>query len=473
MTDRSTTTDERAAAEQERARQKSPGSYGSGARILSIGIASTGVLTFAYFSIASHVLGEVSAKRLDLLWSIMFVIISVIYRPIEQLLSRTIADRRARGHEQHSVRVPIAIQASFALVFLILALALHEVLIDDVFDHYAALYWVLVVGTLVYAASYFARGWLAGHEYFGLFGGLVLIESLSRLCFALAVALGIAHGQTAVVLGIAAAPFVSLVVVPMAFARRSSELRGKPEMEELEELDAALAGPGTESVEEAVSADELSLRRGSGFAFAVSGVMLSEQTLLNAAVLTVDITSTNVALAGIVFNVLLIARAPLQLFQAIQTSLLPHLTGLEATEGHEAFAKAIRVTVMAIAAFALATALGLLAIGPPVMKTLFGQSFEYGRVGLALIGLGMGMHLSAGALNQATLARNQARTAATCWIAAAVVFVVWMMLPLVSEELLRTEIGYLGATSLLALMLSFVYRRGAPARQGIAAAVAQ
>jgi O-antigen/teichoic acid export membrane protein len=265
---------------------------------------------------------------------------------------------------------------------------------------------------------------------------------------------------------------VSLVVVPVAFARRNEahppEPHGAPEMED---LDAALAGPGTEGVEEAVSADELSLRRGSGFAFAVSGVMLSEQTLLNAAVLTVDITSTNLALAGIVFNVLLIARAPLQLFQAIQTSLLPHLTGLEATEGHEAFAKAIRVTVMAIAAFALATALGLLAIGPPVMKALFGQSFEYGRVGLALIGLGMGMHLSAGALNQAALARNQARTAASCWIVAAVVFVVWMLLPLISEELLRTEIGYLGATSLLALMLGVVYRRGTRVHQMESASV--
>ena len=88
MTGRSTTTDRQTTAEPDQARQKSPRSYGSGARILSIGIASTGVLTFAYFSIASHVLGEVSAKRLDLLWSIMFVIISVIYRPIEQLLSR-------------------------------------------------------------------------------------------------------------------------------------------------------------------------------------------------------------------------------------------------------------------------------------------------------------------------------------------------------------------------------------------------
>jgi O-antigen/teichoic acid export membrane protein len=446
-----------ASAQVAREPQTGKRSYGSGARLLSIGIASTGVLTFAYFSIASHVLGEVEAKRLDLLWSIMFVIISVIYRPIEQLLSRTIADRRARGHAQHSVRVPIAIQASFALAFLIVALALREVLIDDVFGHYSALYWVLVVGTLAYAASYFARGWLAGHEYFGLFGGLVLMESVSRLCFALAVALGIASGQTAVALGIAAAPFVSLMVVPAVFVRRMREPRGAPAMEE---LDAALAGPGTESVEEAVAADELSLRRGSGFAFAVSGVMLSEQTLLNAAVLTVDITSTNAALAGIVFNVLLIARAPLQLFQAIQTSLLPHLTGLEATEGHAAFARAIRITVLAIAAFAAAVAIGLLAIGPPVMKALFGQSFSYGRVGLALIGLGMGMHLVSGALNQAALARNRARAAALCWIVAAITFVVWMLLPLVSEELLRTEIGYLGATCLLALMLGALYRRG-------------
>jgi O-antigen/teichoic acid export membrane protein len=445
--------------------------YGSGARLLSIGIASTGVLTFAYFSIASHVLGEVAAKRVDLLWSIMFVIISVIYRPIEQLLSRTIADRRARGHIQHSVRVPIAIQAGFALTFLVIALVLREDLIDNVFGHYSAMYWVLVVGTLAYAASYFARGWLAGHEYFGLFGGLVLMESLSRLCFALAAALGITSGQTAVALGIAAAPFVSLMVVPAAFARRTGEPRGAPEMEE---LDAALAGMGgvgeplSKGVEEAVAADELSLRRGSGFAFAVSGVMLSEQTLLNAAVLTVDITSVNVALAGIVFNVLLIARAPLQLFQAIQTSLLPHLTGLEATAGHAAFARAIRVTVLAIAGFAVAVAVGLLAIGPPVMKALFGQSFEYGRVGLALIGLGMGMHLTSGALNQAALARNQARTAAICWIVAAIVFVGWMLAPLVSEELMRTEIGYLGATSLLALMLGGVYRRGAPAQRATA-----
>ena len=450
-------------------------SYASGARILSLGIASTGLLTLAYFSISSHVLGEAEASRIALLWSVMFVIISVIYRPIEQLLSRTIAERRARGQAEHPLRVPIAIQATFALTFLVVALAFKEQLVNNVFDHDRALYDVLVFGTLAYAGSYFARGWLAGHEYFALYGGLVLMESVSRLCFALAVALGITSGQTAVALGIAAAPLVSLIVVPAAFARRGRERReglgrGEPAMHEADaalaapitadEADAALWGPGTEGVQEAAAHDELSLRRGTGFAGWVSGIMLSEQTLLNAAVLTVAATAADKALVGVVFDVLLIARAPLQLFQAIQTSLLPHLTGLEATSGHAAFARAIRVTVLAIAAFATAVALGLLAIGPFVMGHLFGQHYSYGRLGLAVVGVGMGLHLVSGALNQAALARNRARAAALCWGLAACAFLAWMLTPAVANQLTRTETGYAGATALLALLLWSLYRQG-------------
>ena len=198
--------------------------------------------------------------------------------------------------------------------------------------------------------------------------------------------------------------------------------------------------------------------------------MLSEQTLLNAAVLTVAATSSNEALAGIVFNVLLIARAPLQLFQAIQTSLLPHLAGLEATEGHEAFARAISVTVRAITAFAAAVALGLLAIGPFVMSHLFGQHYTYGRYGLALVGIGMGLHLVSGALNQAALARDRARIATACWGLAATVFVAWMFVPAVEEQVLRTEIGYTGATALLVLMLGVLYRSSGAGRSPVQAA---
>jgi O-antigen/teichoic acid export membrane protein len=174
-------------------------------------------------------------------------------------------------------------------------------------------------------------------------------------------------------------------------------------------------------------------------------------------------------LSGIVFDVLLITRAPLQLFQAIQTSLLPHLAGLEATEGRAAFARAIRVTVLAIAAFAIATSLGLLAVGPFVLHHLFHYAYPYGRVGLALIGIGMGFHLSAGALNQAALARGQAGRAALTWLVAAGAFVAWMFSGAIGDQVRRTEVGYVAAAALLALALAVLYRRGSPTASASAA----
>jgi O-antigen/teichoic acid export membrane protein len=189
----------------------------------------------------------------------------------------------------------------------------------------------------------------------------------------------------------------------------------------------------------------------------VLAVMIAEQTLLNAAVLLVDVNAEDAAVAGFVFNVLLIARAPLQLFQAIQGSLLPHLAGLEAREGREEFARAIRVTILAIAAFAGAVALGLVLIGPFAMDLLFDDAFTYGRWGLALVALGMGAHLAAGTLNQAALARDRAGTAAGCWLFTGAVFAAFMVSPIVDDELLRAEIGYCGAAALLCALLTAVY----------------
>jgi O-antigen/teichoic acid export membrane protein len=431
------------------ARAAAPGGgYGRGARILSVGIASTGVFTALYFAVASHVLGPVQAKRIDLVWSLTFVIISIIYRPVEQLLSRTIADARARGHAHPHPRTPLLIQGSFAAIFLALALALRHPLRDHVLDGSSSLYAVLIAAVLAYSASYFARGWLAGHQRFGLYGALAFMESVSRFGFVLAVAVGIASGQAAVALGIAVAPLVSLLVVPLAFARhraQSATLSAPPP--------PAIGGPPRV--------------RAAHFALSVAGVMLAEQALLNIAVITVDATAANAALAGIVFNVLLIARAPLQLFQAVQTSLLPHLAGLEATEGHDAFAHAIRMTLLAIGAFAGAVTAGLLLVGPFVMSHVFGQHFHYGRAGLGLMGIGMGLHLASGALNQSALARDQAGRSSAAWLACAALFVAWTLLPVVTDHLLRVEIGYAAATGALATVLLALYRAGGRERAGL------
>jgi O-antigen/teichoic acid export membrane protein len=230
----------------------------------------------------------------------------------------------------------------------------------------------------------------------------------------------------------------------------------------VEVADAGREGPVHAQLEEA--ATDLSLRRGSGFAVAVVAIMFSEQTLMNAGVLVVAANhhfNLSSGLTGFVFNVLLIVRAPLQLFQAVQTSILPHLAGLEAKESADEFKRAILLTVLVIAAFAAAVAIGLVAIGPFVMKTLLGShGYAYGRLGLAVVGLGMGLHLISGTLNQALLARDRAQQAAVCWLVAAAVFVLFVALHTINSEVERVEIGYFIATLVLSVQLLFLYRLG-------------
>jgi O-antigen/teichoic acid export membrane protein len=432
-------------------------SYAKSARVLTIGIASTGLFTFLYLAVASHVLTPPAYSRIALCFAVMYVIVSVIYRPIEQLLSRTIADRRARGAHGHPLRIPAAIQLGFATLFLTTALALRHQIQQGMFDGSGALYWVLVVGTLAYAASYFARGWLGGHQRFDLYGGLVFLESTSRFLLALAVAVGIGSGQSVVAFGMLVAPFASLCVIPFAFSR----VRPRGGTAEFQIADAAREGPAHAEIEEAVT--DLTLKHGSGFAVSVVGIMLAEQTLMNAGVLIVAASSggsITSGLTGFVFNVLLIVRAPLQLFQALQTAILPHLARLEAHDSAAEFGRAIRATILLIAAFAGTCALGLLAVGPPVMTALLGHKhFVYGRFGLALVALGMGLHLVAGTLNQAALARGRAALASLAWLSAGALFVAFVATPTIASEVTRVEVGYFTAAAVLCGLLIIVYGR--------------
>jgi O-antigen/teichoic acid export membrane protein len=431
------------------------GSYGRGAAILSVGIGATGLITFGYFSLASYSLGEAEYGRITLLWSAVFITVSVLYRPVEQLLSRTIADRDARGVSggEH-LRVAATIQLSLGVLFAVVALLLRGPIEDDLFGGSEALYWILIVTVLAYAASYFARGFLAGHHRFGLYGGLVLMEASSRCLFALAVAVGISEGQTAVALGMAAAPIVSLAVVPWALGRRLRA--GQAAGPEPAALDAAARDEPAAAAE-----PEFTLAHGSGFAVAVLLIMLSEQTFLNAGPLLVEASegARGAALAGFTFNVLLIARAPLQLFQAVQTSILPHLTRLRASGESDPFRRSVNVTLTAIAVFAGAVALVMLAVGPLLMDLVFGGDFDYERGGLVLVSLGMGLYLAAATLNQALLAHGRAPQAAGAWVACAAAFALFLLLADFDDRVLQVELAFLGAAAVLCALLHTLYRR--------------
>jgi O-antigen/teichoic acid export membrane protein len=430
--------------------------YGRRASLLSIGVGITGLITYLYFAIASHELSREQYGQVAVLWSAVFIVVSVLQRPVEQLLSRTVSENLAHDVPiGRTVRVAATIQFGVAVGFDIVALALRTPIQDHLLDGNSTLYWIGVAAITAYGASYFARGFLAGSHRLTIYALQIISESIARTAFPFAVALGIASGQTAVALGIVAAPALSLLVVPLAFLRRF----GTPE---------GAAGAATEGTAGAVgrpsgaapgaASQEFTLARGGRFAAGVFLIMLSEQTFLNAGPLLVNATA-GAAAAGYIFNVLMIARAPLQLFQAVQTSLLPHLTTL-GSQGNEAdFRASVRVTILAIAGFACLVVVAMLIAGPELMQIAFGEKHTYDRADLIIVSIGMGLYLSAATLNQAALAKGQVRRASFCWIGCAIAFLVWTLLPLVDNDFHRVEVGYLGAAALLCGLLYWLYHQ--------------
>lgn len=428
--------------------------YGKTASFLAVGVGLTGAITYAYFFIASHTLSKPDYGQITVLWSAVFITISTLYRPIEQLLSRHISERITRGEPiNQPMRVASTIQFGLALLFAVLALALRGPIQDSLLEGNEALYWVFFSSVLFYAASYFARGFLAGAQRFGLFVAMILSESCFRTVFAVLVAVNVLSGQSAVAIGITAAPALSLLVVPAAFARRAK--RHKAGMSS-----ASHPGmPGEGAAEP--GGQDFSLAHGGGFAAAVLVIMFSEQAFLNAGPIIVR-GLEGAAEAGFIFNVLMLARAPLQLFQSVSTSILPHLTSLHASKDEASereFHKTVRMVLLGITAFAAFVALVVVIAGPECMQIAFGKNFTYDRAGLLLVTAGMGLYLASVTVNQATIAQGQVRRAAVRWISCSAGFIAWNLLPIVANAHRRVEIGFLLAAGILFALLYWVYRR--------------
>jgi O-antigen/teichoic acid export membrane protein len=438
--------------------------YGRTASLLSVAVGATGFMVYLYFAFASRALDPAEYGQITVLWVAVYFIVATVYRPVEQLLSRTIAERHAReGFRGRPLRVAATIEGGIALTITAAALLLRDPLQDDLLDGDATLYWIFVVAVVAYAASFFARGYFAGHRRFGLYSTVLLADALARVAFPLAVLIGIASGQSAVAIGLIAGPLTSLAVLPVIVravlrgraadaSTPSPSADGQPQSSQGEPAAAAAGAPAAEI-------PEFTLAHGWGFAGSVLLIMLSEQVFLSSGALFV-FEASGAAAAGFIWNVLMLARAPVYLFQAVATSLLPHLTRLRyrpGAGGEEAFGLSVRITLAAVLALAVGVALVVLVAGPTLMQVAFGDNFSYDRAGLLIVTGGMGFYLAAATLTQASLAQGQARRASIRWIACAAAFVLWNLLP-VLDEFRRVEVGFAGAGAALCGLLYLLYR---------------
>ncbi len=389
-----------------------------GAGLLSAATALSGVLAYAFHVLAARTLGPTSYGLVAVLWAAMFLLVVLLFRPIEQTASRAIADRRARGAEVHSVvRAVGVLYVGIMVVVGIASAAAWQPVTERLFVGDTVFTAALVAGVTCYGVQYLVRGLCGGVRWFQGYGLALLADGATRLAVLAPVAIGASRSMAAAAVAAAAA---GGAVAPLyAGKRRLGSLRdrgeGKP------------------------------FRLGTATRFAAPAAVIAgaDQVIVNGGPLLVmlDGGSGSTRVAGVVFAATMLVRVPVFLFQGIAASLLPNLTLLQAAEERVLFRRAVARAALMLTGGAAAIAAVAGAIGPEAMRIIYGSGFDAGRLELALLGVGVGLYLATATVSQGMLALDAVRTAAAAWAAAAAVFVLgYLVLP--GGELIRIAIAF-------------------------------
>jgi O-antigen/teichoic acid export membrane protein len=401
----------------------------SDATLMSIGTLASGVLAYAFNVLAARALGPAGYAAVGALWGGMFLLAVLLFRPIEQTISRAVADKVARGEDGRGV-----LRSAAGLTLLVTSTALLGIVLawapitDRLFGGEPVLTVALMAGLAGYGLSYFARGVVGGVQWFGGYGQILLADGVIR--FVLAIPLLIVASQTVAAVAIAAAA-AGGALAPLASRRRGAVRR--------------LVGGtrGTFAVASAVK-----------FAMPAAVIAGCEQILVSGGPLLVLIAGGPGAAtaAGVLFAATLLVRAPVFLLQGVQASLLPSLTTFRARGDEASLHRATVKVAVILAGFAAVLAVGALVAGPTAMTIMYGDEFTAGRVDLALLCVGIGGFMAAGVFGQAALARTQVWHAASAWMAGAVAFVA-LELALSGTPFHRVSVAFAVGASLAGLLL--------------------
>jgi O-antigen/teichoic acid export membrane protein len=409
---------------------RAPRSF-DGAVLLSGATVASGIFAYAYHVLAARVLGPEAYGLVAVLWAALFLLVVVLFRPLEQTTSRALADRLARGHEVRSV-----LRAMF-WIYLVLAVAIGIVgalgwgLIGDRLflgdSFYTA---ALVVGLAAYGVAYVARGVFAGARWFNGYALLLVSDGAVRVAVVVPL-LFVASRDLAAAAMVAAA--VGSVALPVLVGRR---------------VLAPLVRRGEGS--------PFHVGAAVAFAWPAAVIAVADQVLVNGGPLLVMLGGgANVGkIAGLVFAATMLVRIPVFVFQGIATSMLPNLTRLHATAERALFRRAVLRAAGGLAGVAAVIAVTAAAIGPEALQVVYGSDYTAGRLELALLGVGVGCYLATSTFSQALLALDRGRTAALGWVVSAVVFLgAYAVIP--GEALFRVSTAFALGTAVAVPLLGY------------------
>jgi O-antigen/teichoic acid export membrane protein len=419
----------------ERAR-RAPRSF-DGAVLLSGATVASGILAYAYNVLAARVLGPEAYGLVAVLWAALFLLVVVLFRPLEQTTSRALADRLSRGHEVRSVlRAMLRIYLVLAALIGVAGVLGWGLVRDQLFlgdSFYAA---ALLVGLAAYGVAYVLRGVCAGAGWFSGYALLLVADGAVRVAVVLPLVI-VASRDLAAAAMVAAA--VGSVALPVLIGRRVlGPLVGRGEGSPFH-MGAAIA-----------------------FAWPAAVIAIADQVLVNGGPLLVMLGGGANAgkVAGVVFAATMLVRVPVFIFQGLATSLLPNLTRLHATAERTLFRRAVLRATGGLAGVAALVVVTAAAIGPAALQAVYGSEYTSGRLELALLGVGVGCYLATSTFSQALLALDCGRIAAFGWVVSAAVFLgVYGVVP--GEALFRVSTAFAVGTAVAVPLLGYalVHRR--------------
>ena len=407
-----------------------------GAWLLSGSMLLSGVLIYLFHVLAARALGPAAYGQIAVLWAAMFLAVIVLFRPIEQTVSRALADRLARGEEVRTVlRSSILLAVALVAVLGAASAVAWNAIGDRLFLGDSAMTALLVLGIAGYGLAYVVRGVLAGVRWFNGYGASLVVDSFARLAIAVPL-LFVASKLTAATAVIAAGAIGALVPLWVGRAR----------------VKGALHGAGGTRFE---------LGSAMKFAAPASVIAASDQLLVNGGSLLVMVEGGTHAskTAGIVFAATMLVRVPTYVFQGLAASLLPNLTHLNVVADAGRFRRAVVQATGMLLGVGGVIVVAAAILGPESMGILYGSGFDAGRSELVLLGAGVGFYLAASTLSQALLALDAGGRAAACWAIAAVLFVgLYVAVP--GEPLMRISVAFAVATlvNLVALATVTLWR---------------
>jgi O-antigen/teichoic acid export membrane protein len=398
-----------------------------GAALASAAMLGSGILAYAFLVLGAQTLGKAAyGGQLAVFWAGLFLAVVVLFRPLEQTLSRTLSDRLARGEEvRTALRAVGAIYLTLATGVVLVGIVAHEPLADRLFRGDGAMVVFLVAGIVGYGFAYLMRGIAGGIGWFAGFGLLLLTD-------------GIVLFGTAVPLAIFAPHLLALSVVAAGVCGALVPLvRGWSRIRPL-----FAAGSGAR------------FRRRSALAFAgpASVIAGADTILVNGGALLVVLAagSSASAEAGVVFAATMLVRVPGFLVHGLAASLLSNLTHLQAVAQSRAFRRAVAQAAGGLVAAGAVLLAGAVALGPELMRVVYGAGFDAGRMELSLLAGGVGAYLASGTYSQALLALDRGRAAAVAWGGSAFLFIaLYALLP-------GSHLGRIGAAFLAASFAGLV-----------------